>query len=273
MEKIKSSRVLITGASSGIGKAMAFEFAGRGAKLAITSRRFNNLRKVAEDIKCAFPNLRVPLVIPCDVTDSESVGRLIKSCVDYFGGIDILINNAGIGVYGDTERTTLEDFRMVMEVNFFGAVHCVLEVLPLMKKKGKGMIVNIASVAAKHGVPYLGAYSASKAALVAFNQSLRAELSKSGISIMIVYPGYTQTDFFEKEKKVGGAHRPPGPYTSVQKVAKTIVRAIESEKQDLVFSLEGKALTFSQSLMPWLAEKAMEKIAYKLGDKKEEYNE
>ncbi|MCK4431162.1 MAG: SDR family oxidoreductase [Candidatus Aminicenantes bacterium] len=273
MEKIKGSRVLITGASSGIGKAMAFELADRGAKLAITSRRFNNLRKVAEDIGYAFPDLPAPIVIPCDVTGMENVERLVKSCVDHFGGIDILINNAGIGVYGDTERTTLDDFHLVMEVNFFGAVNCVLEVLPLMKKNGKGLIVNIASVAAKHGVPYLGAYSASKAALVALSQSLRAELSNSDISIMIVYPGYTQTDFFAKEKKVGGAHRPPGPYTSVQKVAKTIVRAIESEKQDLVLSLEGKALTFSQSLMPWLVERAMERIAYKLRDKKEEYNE
>jgi short-subunit dehydrogenase len=138
-----------------------------------------------------------------------------------------------------------------------------------MKETGKGLIINIASVAAMHGIPYAGAYSASKAALVALSQSFRAELAKSGISIMIVYPGYTQTNFFKIEKKVGGARRPTGPYTPVTKVARSIIKAIESERLDLVLSLGGKALRFSQSLMPWLAERVMQRIAYKLADKKE----
>lgn len=90
---------------------------------------------------------------------------------------------------------------------------------------------------------------------------------------MIVYPGYTQTEFFKNEKKVGGVRRPAGPYASAKKVAKAIVKAIERERQDLVLSLEGKALTFSQSLMPWLVEKAMERIAYRLRDKREVLNE
>jgi len=266
MAKIKDLRVLITGASSGIGKAIAFEFAGKGAKLAIASRRSGILRKAADEFKDAFPEIQAPLVVPCDVTDREDVRQLVKGCVDHFGGIDILINNAGTGVYGNSEMTTLEDFRSVMEVNFFGAVHCILEVLPLMQKTGKGQIVNISSVASIHGVPYLGAYSASKAALVALSQSLRAELAKSGISIMIIYPGYTQTGFFEKEKKVGGGHRPPGPYASPRKVAKSIVRAVGKEKRDLVLSFEGKVLALSRSLLPWLVERTMKRIAYKLQD-------
>lgn len=266
MVKIKDLRVLITGASTGIGRALAYEFADRGARLTLVSRRFGVLRKVADEIRDAFPDIQVPLAIPCDVTDRENVRRLVKNSVSYFGGIDILINNAGIGVYGNTEMTSLEDFRSIMEVNFFGAVHCILEALPIMREKSNGLIVNISSVAAKHGVPYLGAYSASKAALGALSQSLRTELSKSGVSIMVVYPGYTETDFFKNEKKVGGGHRPQGPYTSVQKVAKTIVRAVENKKRNVILSLEGKALAFSQSLMPWLVEKKMERIAYKLRD-------
>jgi len=266
MAKIKASRVLITGASSGIGKATAFALAGRGAKLVLASRSFNRLEEVASQIKNAYPDLTKPLVVSCDVTNRRDVKRLIRSTMDFFGGIDILINNAGIGVYGESDRTTIEDFRSVMEVNFFGAIQCMLEVLPVMKNAGKGLIVNIASVAAKHGIPYLGAYSASKAALAALSQSFRAELSKSGISIMIVYPGYTQTDFFKKEKKVGGAHRPPEPYASVQNVARAIIRAIENGRRDLILSLEGKALALSQEMMPWIVEKAMEKTANKLRD-------
>jgi len=269
MAKIDGSRVLITGASSGIGKATSIELAKRGAILALTARRLKALRKVSDEIKDAFPEAQAPLSIPSDVSDKEDVGRLVKKCVDYLGGIDILINNAGIGVYGNTEMTALEDFRSVMEVNFFGSLRCILEVLPRMKEIGKGLVVNVASVAAMHGVPYMGAYSASKAALVALSQSLRAELAKSGISMMIIYPGYTQTDFFKNEKRVGGAHRPAGPYAPATKVARAIIKAIESERSDLVLSLAGKALKFSKSLMPWLAERAMQRIAYKLEDKKE----
>jgi short-subunit dehydrogenase len=115
-----------------------------------------------------------------------------------------------------------------------------------------------------YGVPYLGAYSASKAALVALSQSLRAELWQSGVSIIIVYPGYTQTAFFDHEKKVGGARRPRGPFMSPDKVALAILNAIIHGKEDLVLSLEGKALSFSQRFLPWLVDIGMARIAQKL---------
>lgn len=273
MSKIRDLRVLITGASSGIGKALAFEFANKGARLTIASRSFDSLKKVADELEDAFPGIQAPLAVACDVSNRENVNQLIKRCEDHWGSIDILINNAGTGVYGYSEMTALEDFRSVMEVNFFGAVHCILSALPLLKKNGRGLIVNISSVAAVYGVPYLGAYSASKAALVTLGQSLRAELGGNGVSIMNVYPGYTQTGFFKKEKKVGGAHRPPGPYVSPQRVAKAIVRAIKKEKQELVLSLGGKMLALSRSFLPWLVKRAMKRIADKLRDKKEEFNE
>jgi short-subunit dehydrogenase len=266
MARIKNARVVVTGASSGIGRAIAFEVARKGGNLILASPRLYSLRKVADEIQNTFADAPIPLAVSCDVTRREDVARLIKTSVDHLGGIDILINNAGIGVYGPSDKTSLEDFRSVMEVNFFGAVNCILEALPFMKKAGKGLVVNIASVAAKHGVPFLGAYSASKAALAAFSQSLRAELARSGISLMIVYPGYTQTDFFLKEKKVGGAHRPLSPYVSATKVSRAIVRAIEIEKKELVLSVQGKILAFSQRLMPWLVDRAMQRIAFQLKD-------
>lgn len=272
MLNLKELRVLITGASSGIGKALAVEFAEKGAKLTLASRRLDSLKRVAEEIKLSCPDAQSPLILRCDITLRQDVKSLIANSTRHYGGIDVFINNAGVGVYGDFEFTALEDFRSVMEVNFFGAVQCIQEVLPFMKKRRKGLIVNIASVAAKHGVPYLGAYSASKAALAAFSQSLRAELSESGVSIMIVYPGYTQTDFFRNEKKVGGARRPEGPYASPKKVALAIVRAVKSEKQNLVLSLEGKALALSQSVFPGLAEKAMQRIANQLKDRQEVFD-
>jgi short-subunit dehydrogenase len=266
MAKIKGERVLLTGASSGIGKALAFELARKGVRIILTSRRFDLLKKVAEEIIYTFPDAMTPLVIDCDVTNRKDVRKVIHFCAEHYGGIDILINNAGIGVYGACEKTSLEDLRSLMEVNFFGSVHFILEVLPLMREAGEGLIVNISSLAAKHGVPCLAAYGASKAALAALSQSLHAELVGSGISVLTVYPGYTQTDFFRKEKKVGGARRPDKPYASVQKVAQAMVAGIEKEKHELVLSTEGKALILCQSLIPLLVRKAMERIACNLRD-------
>jgi short-subunit dehydrogenase len=148
----------------------------------------------------------------------------------------------------------------------------MMEALPFLKQAEKGLVINIASVAAKHGVPYLGAYGASKAALAVVSQSFRTELKESGVSLMVVYPSYTQTDFFKNEKKVGGARRFHGPYASPLNVARAIVRAAESGKKNLVLSLEGKALTISQSVFPRLVEKVMDRIAYKLREKQEASN-
>jgi short-subunit dehydrogenase len=138
-----------------------------------------------------------------------------------------------------------------------------------MTRRGEGLIVNIASVAAKHGVPYLGAYCAGKAAFTTLSQSLRAELSGSGISVIIVYPGYTQTEFFAKEKHVGGGRRPDGPFESPERVAQKIIRGIERDKKEIVLSMEGKIMSAIQGILPRIVDKAMERIAHRLREPKE----
>ena len=262
--KIRGARVLVTGASSGIGRAASLALAGKGARLVITSRRADTLRKVADEIDRAFPNTPAPIVVPCDVADMEAVHRLIEDCVGQLGSIDVLINNAGIGVYGEVEKTSPEDFRSVMNVNFFGAVNCMLEVLPIMRDAGQGRIVNVASVAAIHGVPFLGAYCATKSALVSVSQSLRAEIAGSGIRITLIYPGYTKTDFYTAEKKVGTARRPQGPYAPPEGVAQAIVRAVEHEQKDVILSRVGKSLALAERFAPWLVEKVMSRLAAQL---------
>jgi short-subunit dehydrogenase len=269
MAEIRGKKVLIMGASSGIGRALAFAMAEKGAVLALTARRADRLERVASDINAAFSHLPKPLVFPCDVAIRESVSRVIEKSISQMEGIDILVNNAGIGVYGSTEKMSISDFHRILDVNFFGAVNCILEVLPHMIQRGEGHIVNIASVAAKYGVPYLGAYGAGKAALAALSQSLRAELSDSGVSVVVVYPGYTQTEFFAKEKHVGGGRRPAGPYDSPDSVAKKIVRGIEKNKKEIVLTMEGKLLSIVKGMTPRLIDKAMGRIAHKLKDPKE----
>ena len=262
--KIRGARVLVTGASSGIGRAASLALAGKGARLAITSRGADRLTKVADEIIRVFPETPAPVVVQCDVADTEAVHTLMEDCLSQLGSIDVLINNAGIGVYGEIEKTSPEDFQSVMNVNFFGAVNCMLEVLPIMRDAGQGIIVNVASVAAIHGVPFLGAYCATKSALVSVSQSLRAELAGTGIRITLIYPGYTETDFYKAEKKVGTARRPQGPYASPDGVAEAIMRAVAREQKDVVLSMTGKSLALAERLAPWLVEKVMARLAAQL---------
>jgi short-subunit dehydrogenase len=261
MINLKNKRILITGASSGIGRALAYNLAGKGTELILSSRDENKLKTVVRLILRKYPDAPAPAIIPCDVTELDDIKRLFNTCKKDHGPIDILINNAGIGVYGEADLITMEDYKKIMEVNYFGAVQCMLEVMPSMKKRRNGMIVNVCSVAAIHGVPYLGAYGASKAALMTFSQSIQAELNDYGISLVVVCPGYTKTRFFRNEKKVGRAVRPNGRYAPAQQVARAIIHTIEHEKHELVLSLEGKALATTHGLFPGLARNAMKKIA------------
>jgi short-subunit dehydrogenase len=264
--------VLITGGSSGIGRAIADDVAERGGILCLAARNPDRLLRTAEEMTARRPDRPRPFAWPCDVTDRQAVRRLVAECRNHLGGIDVLFNNAGISVYGPVERTGIDDFSAVLAVNFLGAVNCILEVLPVMRQQGSGRIVNIGSVAALHGVPYLAAYSASKAALAAATQALRAELYGSGITITTVYVDYTETGIFAAEKNVGGARRPTGPYATAPKVAETIVRGVERNKGDFVISVRGRALGLVQALAPGIVEHSMKRLAEELraGEEKSE---
>jgi short-subunit dehydrogenase len=264
--RISGKRVIVTGASSGIGRALAVSLAGRGAVLTIAARRRDRLEGIAHDIAAQFPDIPPPVAVPCDVTSAADVSTLIGGTVERLGSVDILINNAGVSVYGEMRLTRAKDFCRVMSVNFFGAVQCMLEVLPFMRRQDSGLIVNIASVAGLHGIPFLGAYSASKAALISTSQSLRAELAESGVNVMIVYPGYTDTEIFEREVMVGGGRRPSAQYAPVDEVAEAIVRAIERGGRDLIMTSRGKLLSILRGAAPAVVERAMRRMARELSD-------
>jgi short-subunit dehydrogenase len=262
--RIKGKRIVITGASSGLGEALARELAARGARLTLAARRGEELRRVAAGIAAATPDSDAPLPVPCDITDRSNVHRLISTAAGHMKGIDILVNNAARCVYGDAERTSAADYRDLMAVNFHGAVHAMMEAIPYLRRRNEGLIVNIASLAAIHGVPYLAAYGASKAALASVSQSVRAELLPHGIRVLVVYPGYIDTPLFENEKRVGGARRPRGPYPGVQGVVESVVRAMESGKQELVLTVEGKAMAALKGVFPGGVQLAMNQMAGRL---------
>ncbi|MFH1690854.1 MAG: SDR family NAD(P)-dependent oxidoreductase [Candidatus Eisenbacteria bacterium] len=267
--KLDGKRVLLTGASSGIGLALARALAARGAILAISSRSHERLEQVSEELASAVPGIKKPLPVACDVSDEGSVTNLIGTCIETLGTIDVLINNAGICVYGSVEKTPLANLQALLDVNFMGPVQAMLEVLPFMKRQGHGLIVNVSSVAALRGVPYLGAYGASKAALVTLSQSMRAELAGSGVRVMLVYPDYTESAIFENETKVGGGKRPEGPYAPTAEVAEAIVGGIEADSRELILSSRGKKLAVLSRLAPSFVERAMCKLADELRDEGE----
>lgn len=264
--RVSGKRVVVTGASSGIGRALAVSLAERGAVLTLAARRHDRLEALSRELVSRFPKSTPPVAVSCDVTKADEVSVLIGGTVERLGSVDLLINNAGVSVYGEARLTRPEDFRAVMDVNFHGAMLCTHEVLPFMRRQDSGLIVNIASVAGLHGVPYLAAYSASKAALVAASQSLRAEFAESGVRIMIVYPGYTDTEIFERETLVGGARRPSAPRAPESEVGEAIVRAIEAGARDLIMTARGKALSVLRGAAPALVDRAMRKIARELKD-------
>ena len=264
--RTEGKRVIVTGASSGIGRALTLSLARRGAVLTIAGRRGARLETVSREAVERFPNSPRPTVVPCDVSSHEDVVRLVGGTVERLGSVDVLINNAGISVFGETRLTSVDDFRDVMSVNFFGALHCALEALPFMRRQDSGLIVNVATVAALHGVPYLAAYCASKSALVSFSQSLRAELAGSGVGVMIVYPGYTDTEIFASEKKVGGAVRPPGRYARAADVAEAIVRGMEAGGRDVILTAQGNALNVLRGLAPGVVKRVMRTMARRLSD-------
>jgi short-subunit dehydrogenase len=158
----------------------------------------------------------------------------------------------------------MDDFRDVMEINYFGQLRCIFGFLPTMKKNENAHILNISSVAAGYGIPYLGAYAASKAALASINQSLRAELADTNIKVSIIYPGYTDTDFFNNEKKVGKAIRPKKPYMPVDKVAVAIRNILIEGEGDQVLTFEGKLLFSIRDIFPQFIQIMMKKLALKL---------
>ncbi len=132
---MNNSVVLITGASLGLGRELAISLAEKGAVLILAGRNLKKLIKTANKITSRFPNIEKPLCVACDVTEKSMVKELVEKCIKEKGRIDILINNAGIGVYGDFRKMSIDDFKSVMNVNYFGAINCILSVIPFMQQK------------------------------------------------------------------------------------------------------------------------------------------
>jgi short-subunit dehydrogenase len=224
--------VLITGASSGIGRRAALVLGQAGAKLALVARRTDRLGEVVKEIQDRGGTAEA---YPCDVTVPEAMDVTVRRCVERYGRLDVLVNNAGAGFFAAIEQTTVEDLEQVLAVNFKGTFYGILAALPVMRRQGAGHVINVASTAGRRGSPYVGAYCASKFAVVGLTESLRTELSGSGIQVSLFCPGATRTGFFDAARRRTEHHRGlVGPVESAERVADRLVDLIRQPRAEVV---------------------------------------
>jgi NAD(P)-dependent dehydrogenase (short-subunit alcohol dehydrogenase family) len=249
--------VLITGGSRGLGLVLARGFAAEGANVAICARDPRELERAREDL--VSRGARV-YAFPCDVTDRAQVKELIDVVTRHFGRVDVLVNNAGIIQVGPLELMTLEDFEQAMAVHFWGPLYATLAVLPQMRARREGRIVNVSSIGGRVSVPHLVPYSASKFALAGLSDGLRAELSKDGIVVTSVFPGLMRTGS-PRNATFKGQHRAEYawfavsdslPVTSIgaERAAAQIIDACRRGRAELVISMQARAAVKFRTLFP-----------------------
>jgi len=200
--ELRGKNVVITGASSGIGRATALEMARRGANVVLAARRANRLEQVAAECRALGVNA---IVVPTDVANAAECRRLI----DTAGEVDVLVNNAGFAIFSSIPDANADEARAMIETNYLGAFHCTQAVLPRMLARRSGTIVNVSSITGLMGFARMSAYCASKFALTGFTEGLRDEVIGSGVRVALVCPGTTDTEFFVKAErdKMPGASR------------------------------------------------------------------
>src|SRR5262245_46701121 len=250
---IAGARILITGASQGIGKCLAERAARRGAKVLAAARSAELLAELAREARAAGGTLET---VQADVTSADDRQKMIDAAREHFGGLDILVNNAGIGATGQFSDAAPDRLRKIFEVNFFGLTETTRACLPLLKQGHLPAIVNISSIAGKRGIPARSEYSASKFAVEGFSEALRAELSKDAIDVIVICPGLTQTNFsqnmLEQKARAQFDHMRG---MSAEEVADATLYAIERGKRQIVLTLQAKMIALVARFCPWLADK------------------
>ncbi|HLM57944.1 MAG TPA: SDR family NAD(P)-dependent oxidoreductase [Pyrinomonadaceae bacterium] len=254
---LRGKTVLITGGSRGLGLVLARGFAEEGARVAICARDPGELERARDDLRRRGAEV---FAVPCDVTERSQVREMVEVVTGHFGRVDVLVNNAGTIQVGPLEVMTLEDFEQAMAIHFWAPLYTALEVLPQMRARGEGRIVNIASIGGKVAVPHLVPYSASKFALVGLSDGLRYELEKDGVLVTTVCPGLMRTGS-PRNATFKGRHRAEYawfsisdalPVTSIQaeRAARQIVSAARRGQAELVITTQAVAAVKFRALFP-----------------------
>nr|WP_320119922.1 SDR family oxidoreductase [uncultured Marinifilum sp.] len=252
--------VIITGASSGIGKALAFEFASRGSKIVLAARNTEKLNEVENELRAKGTEV---LSVTTDVSIEEDCKTLMEKSIEKFGGIDILINNAGISMralFADLELSVL---KKLMDVNFWGTVYCTKYAMPFITKS-KGSVVGVISIAGYIGLPARTGYSASKYAIRGFLDTLRVENLKTGVHVLVAAPGFTSSNVRNVALTADGSSQGETPreedkMMSAEECARLITNAVVKRKRELIMTfVEGKFTVWLKKWFPSL----LDKLAY-----------
>jgi len=255
MMDLKNKVVIITGASSGIGKAIACKFAKEGCRLALAARRINLLEQLKEQLKGTEI-----LIQQTDVSKEDECKRLIEETVKKFGKIDILVNDAGISMRALFEDLDLSVIHQVMNVNFWGTVNCTKFALPYLLKT-KGSVVGVISIAGFIGLPGRTGYSASKFAIRGFLDTLRIENLKNGLHVLVAAPGFTSSNVRKAALTANGTPQGETPrkenkMMSAETCASHIVRAVKKRKNQIILTFtEGKLAVFLEKIIPGIMNK------------------
>jgi short-subunit dehydrogenase len=254
------SRVIaITGASAGIGRATALRLARDGASLAICARRRDRLDAVAAEIVAAGGQAW-PMV--ADVTRAADMERFVGGSVERFGRLDVLMCNAGFGIAGAIDDIAPSQMQRLMDVNYMGTYHATRAALPLFRRQGSGHLIVVSSIVGRRGVPYMGAYAATKFAQVGLAESLRAELAGSAIHLSVVFPVSTETEFFAVMSSETGAAvtRAAGPRQGADTVANAIARALDRPVAEIYPHATSRALVVLNAIAPGLCDRVVKRF-------------
>jgi short-subunit dehydrogenase len=257
--------VVITGASSGIGRELAYRLAERGAKLSLAARDVEALNAVKAECEKRGGQA---IAVPTDVGEQAQCESLMRKTVEAFEGIDILVNNAGVSMWAYFEEVTdLSIFEQIMRINYLGSVYCTHYALSHLKAS-RGQIVGVSSLTGKNGVPTRSGYAASKHAMVGFFDTLRIELADAGMAVTMVYPDFVATEvrkraFGPDGKPLGDSPVREGEIMSVEKCVDLMLPAIQKSKRELVMTPRARIGQYIKPLAPGLidriAKKAIEK--------------
>jgi short-subunit dehydrogenase len=232
--KLQNKVAVITGASMGIGEAIAKLFLQEGAKLVLCARDQSRVEAAAQRIGGVDSNV---LCVACDVSRRDQVDALMQAALQKFGRIDILVNNAGFGLNDSIEKIDTRELRRMFDTNFFGALDCMQAAIPIMRQQGGGDIVNISSVSGHIATPYMGGYAATKHAMQAIGMAARMELKRHNINVVTVCPGYIKTDFAQnmikgsQPQRIGGSGRRGA---TADLVARDTLKAVVRRKRQAV---------------------------------------
>jgi short-subunit dehydrogenase len=270
MPKTRAQHVIIiTGASSGIGKALAYLLAPQSPQLVLVARDGNRLEEVAKHCETLGAST---LVVPTDVSNPQACLEMIQSTITKFSKIDVLVNNAGMSMWSTVEDVQdVTSFQRIMDVNFLGSVYCTKFAFPFLKRT-QGRIVAVSSVTSFSGVPLHAAYCASKHAMDGFFESLRIELAGTGVSVTIVAPDLVQTEIFERSLGADGQSlglhlQDFGSFLSSETCADIIVKAMAQRKRLVITSLRGKLGRWVKLCFPevidWMARRGVDEVLRK----------